>query len=89
MIKIDDLLHLNESELYDWLTENFDKFDLRPKPIEVDSPEDIHIKGQEILVWDGCEWTIDFVEHCADSGVDYMANNTEVVAFLPLPEDFE
>ena len=61
-------------------------FKFETQVIFVDSPEDIHIKGQEILVWDGCDWSIDYVECCVDSGVDYMANGTEVVAYAELPK---
>ncbi len=54
-------------------------------PVEVNSPEDIERKGEEILCWDGCDWSIDYVEHCPERGVDYMANGTDVEAYMPLP----
>lgn len=85
-MKLEDLLNMDMGEVSDWLIENANRFTLQPKPIEVDYPEDIEIKGEEILVWDGCDWAIDYVEHCPDTGVDYMANNTDVEAYLPLPE---
>ena len=85
-MKLEDLLNMDMGEVSDWLVENAHKYTLQPKPIDVDSPEDIEIKGEEILCWDGCEWSIDYVEHCSDSGVDYMANGTTVEAYLPLLE---
>ena len=53
-MKLEDLLNMDMGEVSDWLIENANRFTLQPKPIEVDSPEDIEIKGEEILVWDGC-----------------------------------
>ena len=44
--------------------------------IEIDTPEDISPKGVEVLVWDGCDYAIDFVEVCVDTGTFYMANGT-------------
>lgn len=85
-IKLTDLLNMDMGEVSDWLQDNAHKFDLMPKPIEVDSPEDIHIKGEDILCWDGCDWSIDYVDTCPDTGTDFMANNTEVMAYMPLPE---
>lgn len=56
---------------------------------EVDSAEDIDIKGEEILCFDGCDWVIDYVEHDPDTGIDYMANGTEVEAYTTLPEKLQ
>lgn len=55
-------------------------------PVFVDTPEDIAVKGEEILCFDGCDWVIDYVEHDAEEGVDYMANGTTVEAYMPLPD---
>jgi hypothetical protein len=44
--------------------------------IEFDTPEDIHIKGEEILLWDGADYHIDYVEVNVDTGCFYMANGT-------------
>ena len=82
---LEDLLEMDVLPVVNWLEENADKFTLQPKPIAVDSAEDIAIKGDNVLVWDGHEWSIDYVDHCAHTGVDYMANDTEVKAYLPLP----
>ena len=84
-MQLSDLLNMDMGEVSDWLIENAHRFTLQPKPIEVDSPEDIEIVGEEILCFNGCDWRIDYVEHCPDRGVNYMANNTHVEAYLPLP----
>lgn len=52
-MKLEDLLNMDMGEVAEWLIENSNRFTLQP--IEVDSPEDIEIKGEEILVWDGCD----------------------------------
>lgn len=85
-MKLEDLLNMDMGEVSEWLIENANRFTLQPKPIEVDSPEDIEIKWEEILVWDGRDWTIDYVENCPNTGEDLMVNNTDVKAYLPLPE---
>lgn len=45
--------------------------------IKIDTPEDITLVGEEILVWDGCDHEIDYVETCVDTGTYYMANGSE------------
>lgn len=55
-------------------------------PEIVESIEDISVVGDEILVWDGCDWHIDYVEVCPEYGHHYMANGTEVEQWMPLPE---
>ncbi|WP_108944031.1 hypothetical protein [Shewanella halifaxensis] len=85
-MRLEDLLDMDMGKVSDWLVENAHKYTLQPKPIKVDSPEDIEIHGEEILCWDGCDWVIDYVEYDSDTGTDYMANNTQVEAYLPLPE---
>lgn len=55
-------------------------------PEIVESIEDISVVGEEILVWDGCDWHIDYVEVCPEWGHHYMANGTEVEQWMPLPE---
>ena len=52
--------------------------------IEFETPEDIHIKGDEILLWDGCDYHIDYVEIDCDSGFYYMANGTEATHYKAL-----
>lgn len=54
--------------------------------IEIDSIEDIAVVGDEILVWDGCECHIDYVEIDCDWGHSYMANGSEPTHWMPLPE---
>lgn len=45
--------------------------------IKIESAEDVEIKGEEVLLWDGCDHHIDYVEYCSDTGVHYFANGTE------------
>ena len=54
------------------------------KMTEVESVEDIEIKGEEILVWDGCDFHIDYVECCVDTGDSYMANSTNPTHWMKL-----
>lgn len=53
--------------------------------IQVDSPEDIPITGDEVLCFDGCDISIDYVEYDSENGASYMANGTEVTHYMPLP----
>lgn len=55
------------------------------KWIKIGAPEDIEIVGREILVWNGCECHIDYVEVSAEDGCYYMANETEPTHWMPLP----
>lgn len=52
----------------------------------IDTPEDISIAGEEILLWDGCEHHIDYVDCDVDTGASYMANGTEPTHWMPLPK---
>ncbi|WP_051560584.1 hypothetical protein [Marinobacterium jannaschii] len=55
----------------------------------INIPEDIDIKGKEVLIWDGCDHHIDYVDICPESGTFYMANGTEPTHWKPLdrPQD--
>lgn len=53
--------------------------------IKINTPEDIEIKGEEILVFDGAEWHIDYVESCVETGTFYMANDTRPTHWQKLP----
>jgi hypothetical protein len=55
------------------------------RPELVDSPEDIPLRHEDILCWDGCQWHIDYVDIDVDTGCQFMANGTEVRAYMPLP----
>jgi len=57
------------------------------KWVKFESPEDIQTDA-EVLVYDGCDYHIDYVDVCADSGIFYMANGTEPThyAILAQPE---
>lgn len=76
---------MDMGQVSDWLIENADKFNLTPKPTFVDTPEDIEPSGEEVLCWDGCDWSIDYSEVDGESGAVYMANGTAVEAYIPLP----
>ena len=52
---------------------------------EISSAEDCP-GGIELLVWDGCEFHIDWVDTCADTGVDFFSNGTEGIAYIELPD---
>ena len=52
--------------------------------IAFDTPEDIEIKGQEILLWDGADYHIDYVDVDAHSGNFYLAGGTEATYWKPL-----
>lgn len=53
--------------------------------ISVDSPEELPI-GEEVLCWDGCQQCIDYAEMDGDTGGYYMANGTDIEAYMPLPK---
>lgn len=65
------------------------QMDFRNSLIQIESPEDINPKLDELLIWDGCEYHIDHVEFCPDQGVQYMANGTEPVSYMELKEPEE
>lgn len=52
--------------------------------IAVDSPEDLPM-CEDVLCWDGCQFTIDYADMNADTGLHYMAGGTEVESYMPLP----
>ncbi|CAH9016605.1 conserved hypothetical protein [Vibrio phage 137E35-1] len=39
----------------------------------------------ELLIWDGCSFFLDYVEIDSDTGGYYMANNTTPIAYIELP----
>lgn len=86
---LEQLSCMAPDEVAKWLKNNAHKYTLQSKPIFVGSPEDIAIKGEEILCWDGLDWSIDFVEHDSEVGFDYMSNGTQVIAYLPLPQEID
>lgn len=47
-------------------------------------PEDIDLKGEEILLWDGADYFIDYVDVDCDTGFFYLANGTEATHWKPL-----
>jgi len=86
-MKLSDLLDMDMGAVADWLEENQHRFDLTPKPVIVDSAEDLDCVDEDKLCWDGCEWSIDHAKYDSDTGAHYMANGTSVEAYLPMPSD--
>lgn len=43
--------------------------------IEIDSAEDVD-SDTEVLLWDGCDHSIDYVDVCAETGRCYFANGS-------------
>lgn len=60
--------------------------DFRSSLIKIDSPEDINPKSDDLLIWDGCQYHIDYVDFCPERGVQFMANGTEPVSYMELKE---
>lgn len=54
--------------------------------IKVFSIDDIDVFGVDILVWDGCQWHIDYIDICAETGALCSANNNEIEAYALLPD---
>ena len=82
---LDDLVQMDGMSVISWLEENYYKYDLILKPIKIESLNDIHIVGQDILVWTGIEWKIDYVIACLNPEARCMAKNSKVLAYLPMP----
>ena len=40
----------------------------------------------EILVWDGCDYHIDYIDVCAETGTYFMANKTEPTHYMILTD---
>lgn len=51
--------------------------------IEIDTPEDVDC-DTEVLLWDGCEWSIDYVDVDVDTGVYYFANGASEITHYSL-----
>lgn len=59
-----------------------------PHWVEIDNPEDAPTDGNLVL-WDGCDLSVDYVENEVDYGTSFFANGTEAthyLAGLKLPE---
>ncbi|WAX23108.1 hypothetical protein pA_gene0067 [Vibrio phage 13VT501A] len=52
---------------------------------KIESAEDCPC-GIDLVVWDGCDFHIDYVDIDADTGAFYFANGTEGIAFFELPK---
>jgi len=46
--------------------------------IAIDGPEDIP-HGEEVLLWDGCDYHLDYVESDPEYGIDYFANGASEI----------
>ena len=51
--------------------------------IEIENIEDIPL-GKDVLVYDGCDFSIDYVDVCTDSGRSYWANGSEATHYAEL-----
>lgn len=52
--------------------------------VEIDTAEDVeksHV-GDEIILWDGCDFAIDYVETEVEFGTSFFANGTEATHYL-------
>lgn len=52
--------------------------------VEIGSAEDVEsaLVGDELILWDGCELAIDYVETEVDFGTSFFANGTEATHYL-------
>ena len=52
--------------------------------VEIGSAEDVEseLVGDELILWDGCDFAIDYVEIEVDFGVSFFANVTEATHYL-------
>lgn len=52
--------------------------------VEIDSAEDVEnaLVGDELILWDGCNFVIDYVETEVDFGTSFFANGTEATHYL-------
>lgn len=83
---LEKLLEMDMGELSDWVVENQSNFFLLLAYTEVDTPEDIDPSGVEVLCYANESWSIDYSEYDSDTGTSYMANGSEVEAFICLPD---
>ena len=56
--------------------------------IEIDSAEDVDC-DVEVLLWDGCDHSIDYVETDIDTGVAYFANGAKEITHYKLLDEPE
>jgi hypothetical protein len=52
---------------------------------DIDSAEDCPY-GTDLLLWDGCDFNIDYVDVDVDTGTSYFANGSQAIAYLELPQ---
>jgi hypothetical protein len=60
-----------------------------PHWVEIENPEDAPTDG-DLVLWDGCDLSVDYVENEVDFGTSFFANGTEATHYLaglttPLP----
>ncbi len=51
----------------------------------IEAAEDCPV-GTELLLWDGCDFHIDYVETDVDTGCCYFANGGSGIAYIELPD---
>lgn len=52
--------------------------------VEIDSAEDVEnaLVGDDLILWDGCNFAIDYVETEVEFGTSFFANGTEATHYL-------
>lgn len=50
----------------------------------IDTYEDCPVDC-DLIVWDGCDFSIEYVSYCSDTGSYYPANGFSFIAFYELP----
>ena len=55
---------------------------------KIDSAEDCPL-GVDLLLWDGCDFSIDYADVEPDTGCYYFANGTEGIAYFEIPSQVE
>lgn len=90
-----EALRKNKIDLFEILINKIATEKLDPIPPyweKIDSAEDINNGGAELVLWDGCQFHIDYVDCEVDFGTSFFANGTEATHYLagltpPEPEN--
>ncbi len=49
--------------------------------IKIDSAEDVRC-DHEVLLWDGCDFHLDYVEYDTETGTHFFSNGTEATHYV-------
>ena len=55
---------------------------------KIDTYEDCPV-GEMLLVWDGCNFDVEYVDVCAETGCYYPANNIVFEYYFELPDQLD